>query len=178
MFNKMFGKKSPGYSDERSHANAQMDKVLEAIKNKDKIAFKALFSPKAIAKTEDFDQSIIDLFDYFQGDFVSYNDWGGPATFRGINDDGTGRNWKSIESSYDVETSKQRYRFAIQDFIQDTADTDNVGIHSLYIIKTEDDTDINFAYWGDGKDTPGIHIGVKNTLPKKDDSISAVSVED
>lgn len=53
-------------------------------------------------------------------------------------------------------------------YTQDTANIDNLGIHSLYIIKSEEDTDISFAYWGDGKDTPGINIGIKNVLPKGD----------
>ena len=43
----------------------------------------------------------------------------------------------------------------------------------------EDDIDPQFAYWGDGKDTPGINIGTKSmALPKEDNSISAVSVDD
>jgi len=134
-----------------------MDKVLEAIKNKDNVELKALFSQKAIAQAEEFGQSIDDLIDYFQGDFVSYNDWGGPGSFDGLNDDGTGRNWKRIDSTYDVETSEQKYRFAIQEFVQDIADKNNVGVWSLYIIKMED-TDSQFAYWGDGKNTPGINF--------------------
>ena len=164
--------------DDQSDANAKMDKILVAIKKKDNDALKAMFSKKAVAESKDIDQSIVELFDFFQGEFVSYNDWSGPMAEGGINDDGTGRNWKELYSSYDVDTSKQKYRFAIQDVVQDTADEDNVGIHSLYIIKMEDDTDPQFGYRGDGKDTPGINFNIKNVLPKEDDSISAVSVDD
>lgn len=165
-------------TDEKT-ANSRMDKVLEAIKNKDKDALKAMFSKKSITQAEEFDQSITNLFDYFQGDFVSYNNWGGPMSEGGINEDGSGRNWKRIDSTYDVKTSKNEYRFAIQEYIQDTADKNNVGVWSLYIIKMEDDIDPQFAYWGDGKDTPGINIGIKSmALPKEDNSISAVSVDD
>lgn len=164
--------------DEQADANAKMDKILEALKNKDKEALKALFSLNAIAQTEKFDQNIIDLFDYFQGDFVSYNDWSAVNLDGGINDDGTGRNWKVLYSTYDVETSKQKLRFAIQDYVQDTADANNIGIHSLYIIKMEDDTDPNFAYRGDDKYTPGINIGIKNVLPIDYGSISTVSVDE
>ena len=157
--------------DDQGDANAKMDKVLEAIKNKDKGSLKKMFSIKAISEAKDFDQSIIDLFDYFLGDFISYNDWGGPGVHEGINDDGTSRNWKSIDSSYDVKTSKQIYRFAIQEYTQDTANSDNVGIQSLYIIKMEDDTDPQFGYRGDNKNTPGISINIKNALPEDDPSI-------
>ncbi len=166
------------FQDDRSDANAKMDKVLEALKNKDKEALKALFSSKAIAQTENIDKSIDELIEYFKGNFVSYNDWGGPMVEGGINDDGTDRNWKCIYSSYDVETSGEKYRLYIQDFTVDTADEDNVEIHSLYIIKMKDDTDPQFGYWGDGKDTPGINIGIKNVLPKEDPSISAVTIEE
>lgn len=156
--------------DDQGDANAKMDKVLEAIKNKDKDALKALFSKKAIAEVENFDQSIIELFDFFQGDFISYNDWSAVGVEEGMNDDGTGRHWKCMDSTYDVETSKQKYRFAIQDFTIDTADPDNVGIYSLYIIKMEDDTDQNFAYRGDGKYTPGINFNKKNLIPDENNS--------
>ena len=147
-------------------ANARMDKVLNAIHNKDKEALKAMFSKKSIAQTENFDQSITDL--------LSYDDWAGPE---GDETWEYGDKQKILYSSYDVKTSNKEYRFTIQDFTVDTADADNVGIHSLYIIKMEDDIDPQLGYRGDNKFTPGIHIGVKNTLPKEDDSISTVIVD-
>ena len=153
------------YSEnDQETANARMDKVLAVIKNKDVNALKAMFSKKVIANTENLDQSIADLFDYFQGDFISYNDWGGPLAEETFD---YGDKQKILCSSYDVVTSEQTYRFAIQDFTTDTADPDNVGIWSLYIIKMADDTDPQFGYWGDGKDTPGINIGIKNVLPEE-----------
>lgn len=160
MFSRLF-------DNDKDVANAKMDKVLEAIKNKDKDSLKSMFSKKAIAEAENFDQSIADLFDFFQGDFVSYNDWTGPMVEEGRNDDGTGRNWKSTESTYDVDTSEQKYRFAIKGFTKDTADPDNIGICSLYIIKKED-TNEKFAYWGDNKWTPGINFNKKNVIPDEE----------
>jgi hypothetical protein len=136
--------------------------VLEAIKNKDSDALKAMFSKNAIVRAENFDQNITDLFGYYQGDFVSYNDWGGPGAQGGINEDGSGRDWKLLESTYDVKTTSGEYRFAIYEFVQDTADPDNVGVWSVYVIKMEDDSYPEYAYWGDGKETPGINVGLKN----------------
>jgi len=146
-------------------AASRLEKVLEAIKNEDTDGLKAMFSKNAIAQAENIDQSITDLFNYYQGDFVSYYDWL-PGAQGGINDDGSGRNWKELESTYDVKTSSGEYRIAIYEFVQDTADKDNVGVWSLYIIKMEDDIDPKLAYVGDGKDTPGISIGLTwNPLP-------------
>ena len=156
------------YDDDEEISNARMEKVLEAVKKEDKDALKTMFSKKAISQAEHFDESIVELFDFFQGDLVSYNDWSGPRAEGGINEDGTGRKWKELYSSYDIDTSKQKYRLAIQEFVQDTADADNVGIWSLYIIKMEDDTDPQFGYIGDGKDTPGINFNRKNVLPKEE----------
>lgn len=167
MFNNFFGNKDSlgRYShDDQADANAQMDKLLEAIKNKDSHTLKSMFSKNSILQVQEIDQSIDDLFEYFQGDFISYNDWSAINVEEGLNDDGTGRKWKALYSTYDVETSKQKYRIAIQDFIHDTADTNNVGIHSFYIIKFEDDTDPEIAYRGDDKYTPGINFNIKNTL--------------
>lgn len=66
MFNSIFrNKDSLGrYShDDQADANAQMDKVLEAIKNKDSDTLKAIFSKKLISQAQGIDQSIVDSFD-------------------------------------------------------------------------------------------------------------------
>lgn len=156
------------YDNDESIANARMDKILEAINKKDKNTLKEMFSKKAITNSKNIDKSIDDLFSFFKGTVISINDWGGPGASEGMNDDGTGRNWKYIDSTYDVKTSKQKYRFAIREFTIDTANKDNIGICSLYIIKEEDDTDPKFAYWGDGNFTPGINLNKKNVIPGGD----------
>ncbi len=176
IFNRLFAnKEGSNLYNEQAEANAKMDKVLEAIENKDNTALKSLFSKRTIAEVDYLDQSIMDLFDYVQGDFVSYDDWGGPE---GDETWDNGDKQKILYSSYDVKTSTEEYRFAIQNFTVDTADADNVGIHSLYDIKMKDDTDPQLGYRGDNEFTLGIHIGVKNTLPKEDDSIGAALVGD
>ena len=63
------------------------------------------------------------------------------------------------KQSYDIETTQDKYRLAMEIIMADTTDAGNVGIRSLYIIRFEDDTDQNCAYRGDGAYTPGINIG-------------------
>ena len=138
-------------------ANARFEQILDSLKNRDTTAMKNVFSKKAISDAANLDESITALFDFFQGEYLSHNDWGGPISDAGKNDDGTGREWKTLRSTYDVETSKEKYRFAIEEYIADTSNPDNVGVYSLYVIKTED-TDVSFAYWGDGYWTAGINI--------------------
>jgi hypothetical protein len=141
-------------------ANAKMDKVLAAIKNKDKDSLKLLFSKKAVAESKNLEASVAKLFEFFKGKYISYNDWGGP----GVEDTSSG--WKRIDSTYDVKTSKGKYRFAIRTMANDPGNEDNIGIYSLYIIKMEDDPYKDYAYWGDGEWTPGINFNKQG--PKRD----------
>ena len=148
------------FGNDRSIANAKFEQVLDACKTQDKSALKNLFSEKVINEVSDIDEDISELMVFFQGEVVSYNDWGATGSHAGKNDDGSGRIWKTLEATYDVETDKQKYRFAMEVSVVDTAYPENVGISSLYIIKAED-SDISVAFWGDGKGTPGINI-IKN----------------
>ena len=137
-------------------ANAHMDKILEALENGDKESIKAMFSENAIAVADDFDKSVDELFEYYEGEYTSYED-GGMSTENAYSD---GEEQQIFDLSYDVTTSVREYRFSVLEYITDDADPDNEGIWSLYIIKMEDDPQPEYSYRGDGKRTPGIHIGL------------------
>ena len=151
------------FDNDQEFAISLIDKVLETIQNKDCDSLKSLFSKNAISESKNFAQSVTDLFDFYEGDFISYNDWGGPEVFTERED---GQIIKQMNSTYDVETSKEKYRIAIQNVVDDTTNSDNVGIRSFYIINAENDTDLQFAYRGDGEYTPGINFNIKNSIPK------------
>ena len=155
------------FDSDNQIANARMEKVLEALQSKDDSALKALFSKSAIADAKNFDDSIKSLFDYYEGNVISYDDKSALGVGETRED---GHRQKEFNSTYDVKTSERTYRFAIQDVTIDTANPDNVGIRSLYVIKMEDDTDPLFAYRGDGKNTPGINMNIKNYIPPDDES--------
>ena len=140
-------------------SNQKLEEILDAIQAKNKNRIILSFSPEAIKKTDNFELSIDTLFDYFYGTVESYNDWGGPITVTTKENDEI---LQIMDSTYDVKTTKSEYRITIQYVVKDTANNDNVGIHSLYIIKTAEDITSQSAYWGDGKHTPGINIGIKN----------------
>ena len=161
--NNMFG----GILDnDQKVANEYFDEFIEALESKNKDAIKTMFSKNSIKNSENFEVSIDYLFDYFQGEVISYNDWAGPVVETSKENDHIK---KIMDSTYDVETNGQQYRFAIQNHTVDTANPDNVGIWSLYIIKLNDDTDPQYAYRGDDKNTPGINIGIKNIIPDQSD---------
>ena len=137
-------------------ANEQLEALLEAIQSKNAQAVKELFSDNAWAESGNMEKSILVLFDYFQGELVSYKNWAGPSVHATKNH---GEYWKSYDCTYDFETTQDKYRLAMEIITVDTPDADTIGIRSLYIIRFEDDTDQNCAYWGDGEHTPGINIG-------------------
>jgi len=61
----------PVYVGEERAAKKRIKEILAAIENKDKEAMKALFSKKALAEVNDFDEGVDYLFDFFQGDVQS-----------------------------------------------------------------------------------------------------------
>ena len=141
--------------------NGEFDKVLEASQNRDAYFLKSLFSEEAISKSEAFDSNVELLFEYFQGVNASYED-NGALTVEESNEDGIRK--KVIRKTYDVTTSMETYRFAISFVVDGVDDVNNLGIWSMYIIKMKDDSDPTYAYWGDGKDSPGINIGIRNVI--------------
>ena len=142
--------------DDSSVANDKFSELIDAIQTQDINTLISLFSKNALKEAENLDESIRDLFDYFQGELISYNDWGGPGVTAEME---YGDYQKIYDSTYDFETTQDKYRLAMEIITADTTDTGNVGIRSLYIIRFEDDTDQNCAYRGDRKHTPGINIG-------------------
>lgn len=144
---------------DRKIANKKFEELTSAIQMRDEEQLTSLFSKESVKTSVEFDKAIEELFDYFEGSVESYDDWGGLYVSTEREEDQV---LQVIESSYDVITTESEYRFAIQYVTKDTLNPDQVGVRSLYVIKMEDDTDPQYAYWGDGKNTPGINIGIPN----------------
>lgn len=143
------------YND-REAANAVFDQLLAALESRDEAAVRALFSKTATADGQ-FEVNLAALMEFYQGELVSYDDWGGPTVSEGR--DST-REYKCLEPTYDVVTSEQEYRFAFRVYTKDTGNPDNVGIYCLYVIKAEEDPSES-AYWGADNDALGIVIETK-----------------
>ena len=99
------------------------------------------------------------MFVYFQGSVKSFDDGAGPFVETTKED---GLVYQLMESSFVVKTDICEYRFAMQYITQGCAE--NVGITSLYVIRTTDDGNLDCVYWGDGMFTPGIHIAIPNAI--------------
>ena len=69
----------------------------------------------------------------------------------------TGKISKIIQSAFTCETDLHKYYVAMKECTKDDFDQDNIGLLSIYIIKSEDWKE-DGTYGGDGKWTPGINI--------------------
>ncbi|MBO5321264.1 MAG: DUF5104 domain-containing protein [Clostridia bacterium] len=150
--------------------NLSLDKDFSVAKEKNEIILEALesqsnelltmqFSTEYVNNTSGFSATVEELFDYFNGEVLSYNDWGGPLVETTKENDQV---FQTMEATLDVQTTECEYRLAIKYVTKDTSNPKNVGVHSLYVIKANDDICLEYAYWGDGKFTPGINIGIPN----------------
>ena len=122
-----------------------MDEIIEALENQDKDALKKMFSRQALNEVEDFDGSMDNLFDFFQGKFDSWEKLSGPTVFESNN---YGHKTKEVSSYFYVNTDKQKYFFLLRDYPVDTDHPDNVGIYMILVVKAEDEEKI---YDGDQK---------------------------
>lgn len=134
-------------------ADARMEEVIEALKNKDKDALKALFSQQALDEAGDIDSEIEHLLGFFQGEAYSWVNPSGPTVFESNN---YGHRVKQINSYYLVDTDKQNYFFLLRDYPIDTDHPDNVGLYLLLVVRAEDeekiyDGDQKILYDGDQK---------------------------
>lgn len=158
----MFEKIPP--SDE-AIADAQMEAILNALESCDSGQLVSLFAANTQSETRDMQESFNMLSSYYQGNYISYNNWS--ATGTSTTRDGS-HIVKEIYGTYDVTTNVGIYRFAFLYVSTDSVDPNNVGLKSTYVIKMDDDTDPQYAYRGDGLYTPGIHIGITNDLPDEE----------
>lgn len=127
-------------------ADARLEQVIEAIKNNDKDALKSMFSKQALDEAEDFDANMDYLFDFFQGEVMSWKS-------NGVSEDESidnGHNTKKIDSMYYLDTDKQKYIFYLIECIVDTDHSDNVGLYTLRVIKAEN-RDTQFCLYQDMK---------------------------
>lgn len=136
--------------------------IVRSIETKDKDLLLSLFSENTKSECPDLERQAEALLNYCSGKMISFGEFRGhPSTHEYFHGDGNYE--KELDPSYDINTTDGSYRISFFYKQVDTIDRGNEGILSLYVIKAEDDIDLNYAYHGDGKYTPGIHIGIVYT---------------
>ena len=148
-------------SKDTDHQKAQelIETVLKAIQDEDHQKLKSLFAQTTLNQLQSFDESVDELFYYFQGSVESFDDGAGPFVSTTQEDNLV---FQLMESSFVVKTDVCEYRFAMQYITK--GHPENIGITSLYVIRTTDDKNLDYMYWGDGNFTPGIHIAISNVI--------------
>ena len=148
--------------DDTTKITNKLEDLLEAIENQDSSAIMALFSESSKEHIEEFEASAEELINYYSGVHQSIALAGGSVFHR--RDEKTGEQ-RTLTNAFEVTTSECVYRIWLAWNEKDTANSENVGINSFYIINKEDDINLFAGYCGDGKETPGINIGIQNTWP-------------
>ncbi len=143
-------------TSDNEDADNKLELFVECLKTKDKEYIKSLFAQNKIKDLTNFEDSIEELFQYYDGEFVSVKRYS--TGVEKDKDSEIERKWYNM--SYDVTTSIEIYRMAFIWCVKDTGDENNVGIESYYILKASDDPNYpQYSYGGDGAWTPGINIG-------------------
>ena len=143
-------------SDEEK-ADARMAQVIDAIKDQDKDAIKAIFSKQALSETNDIDAGINYLFNLVKGDIKLWE----KDTVGSYEDIEYGKKDILIFSFYTVTTDVGVYKFFLLDHSINTIDPNNAGLYSLRAIKSKDEK-TQFTFWEDMQ-IPGIFIPKTNS---------------
>ena len=138
-------------SDETISYN-QIEMLIEHIENRDKEKIMAMFSKHALSLALNFDESIEYLFSTYEGNAQIIEIDGGIIVSESKE---YGKVNKDVKSWYNIKTSENDYSFFFIDCIKDTTNSDNIGLYSLRVVKSED-KEKYFTYW-QNMVVPGIY---------------------
>lgn len=135
-------------------ANQKMEEILNVIQAGNEEDLKALFSADI---SMNLNEGIEELRNYYKGNYQSFERVGGPNVSDSFS---YGKSKKTIKTSYLVSTDVEQYCVYFRWCIEDDFDNQNIGVRSLYIIRSIDNPHFQkFVYWGDGSGSEGIYVG-------------------
>ena len=121
--------------DTGKKSDARLEQIIKIINKKDKEAMKNIFSENALNEAIDIDERIIYLFDFIDGEIISWGKHIGASSSESVNH---GKREKSSMAWYNVDTDNQQFLIAFIEWLIDTENPENVGVYMLYVIKSED----------------------------------------
>ena len=143
------------FKSEDEIIDEKVENLISLLENGDKEGLKSLFAESRIENISDFNNSLEELLEYYDGVLLSKSH-SGTGTDRDIH--GNYRaTWYNL--SYKITTSTEHYRMALYWCTEYSTNNKELGIWSLYIIKESDYHTPDSTYRGDGLWTPGINIG-------------------
>lgn len=105
--------------------------IVSAIQENDPTALHALFSAQALSDATDLDKEINALFDFFQGDIVSWEHEGGTSR-QSIQ---YGKRTLLLHFTIRVHTDQDDYCLGVFDYSIDTIHPENEGIYQIEAFK-------------------------------------------
>lgn len=124
------------FNDDSTVAEKLMERVVNAINNKDSEALYALFSQDALNSPNNAGNTAQDLFDFIDGEVISFekdNGLIGSAEIR------HGKYRNKISSFFFIITESQKYCIQLIDYSKDTITPSNQGLYLLCVVKEDDD---------------------------------------
>ena len=146
----MFGRL---FNTDADQADEVFQAFISAVQAQDAHSLKAMFSDYAIDASENMDTQIDQLFALYTGEMTSFDRYG-PGSHSEQNGD---KYLKEIYASYNIYTSEADYRMAIKFCTIDSADSDNIGIQSIYIVQRTGRNAVS-PYWGSNDWNLGINV--------------------
>lgn len=134
-------------------ADARMEQLFNAIKEKDKDSLKSLFSQDAVENAENIDAGVDNLLSFVQGKLVSWSREESPIVFDNIEEGGKK---KQLVTWYSLDTDVDRYLVFLVDVPINTISSNNIGLYSLRVISAKDEEKLT-GTWEEWV-LPGIYV--------------------
>jgi hypothetical protein len=132
--------------------------LIAALDKDDLAATRSCFSAAEGQQQTGFEEKLSQLLSYYDG---AQEEWIRETVYSTVKEDGKKATF--YDSSVDLLTDKDVYRFAARWCVQSDKGTASVGIRSFAILKYYDDPNCKARYWGDGLWEPGIQIALANS---------------
>ncbi len=127
--------------NDQQQAQKTLKRVLDAIEKRDKIALKSVFSKKALNESIDIDKEIEALFNFYEGNLISWQENELPQTSDHIQYGSLAQ--RRLVFCPRVITDKKKYFFGLLDFPVDKENPDNQGLYALLVIYPKDEKHLN-----------------------------------
>lgn len=138
----------PGSDDKLMRECA--DRLFNAVKSNDRESVKSSFSPDVSIDEDSVDK----LFSYIKGNIISWKEDGSPVCYDSSGEYGR---IKELIFRYSLTTDSEEFMVYFYDVPVDTSKEGNKGIHSLMIIRKDEESKLT-GNIEDRAKTPGITI--------------------
>ena len=140
------------YDSDQEYAMELFEEVVEALESEDEEAIKELFSPYAIENSENLDEKIEELIEFYPGCNGGYEMV--VPTHESIEQYGSKE--YIIYPKYHVTNDGELYDLRLTVYIENEAESQKEGIYSMQVMTNEAWTE-GFK-WRNEEDAPGVYV--------------------